>query len=170
MKIPTVYDQAIERAAAQFLPFLDWHWLKAQLWCESRLNPSAVSWIGAEGIGQIMPGTWPEIREGLGLPDDASPFTDVYGIAGAAWYDRQMWNKWRSPRPELDRIKLMFASYNAGFGNVLKAQGLAHGATGAEPVLAELIHVTGAVNAKETRDYVRRIIATRDVLLKGEST
>ena len=170
MNVPTKYDHTIELAAAEWLPFLDWRWLKAQIWCESAMKPDAVSRTGAEGLGQIEPATQPEIREGLGLPGNAVFLGDAGAencVRGAAWYDRQMWNKWRAPRPAFERIKLMFASYNAGFGHILEAQGLANGAANAQPILDQLHRVPGEANAKETRDYVDRIIATYERLLTG---
>jgi membrane-bound lytic murein transglycosylase MltF len=169
-KIPAQYDPIIEHAAAEWLPFLDWRWLKAQIWCESAMNPDAVSSVGAEGLGQIMRATQREVCEGLGLPR-GSAFLGEAGaencVRGAAFYDRQMWNKWRAPRPAFERIKLMFASYNAGFGHILDAQELAKGASAADPILEQLPKVTGAANAKQTRDYVDRIIATYERLIQG---
>jgi membrane-bound lytic murein transglycosylase MltF len=170
-KIPDTYDTLIEHAAAEWLPFLDWRWPKAQVWCESAMNPDAVSSVGAEGLGQIMPSTQPEICSGLGLARHA-PFLGEAGaencVRGLAWYDRQMWNRWRAPRAAIERIKLMFASYNAGFGNILDAQELAHGASQAQPILDQLHHVTGEANAKQTREYIDRIIATYERLLIGD--
>lgn len=155
----TAYDELFAEAARTYLPFLDHGelWLKAQGQAESGLNPLAVSPAGAEGLMQIMPTTWPEIRDAIGAPADATPFEPRWAIPGAAWYDRRMWNAWRTPRAQIERVKLMFASYNAGLGNLFKAQDLADGATLAAPILDHLAQVTGEKNANETRGYVRRI-------------
>jgi soluble lytic murein transglycosylase-like protein len=155
----TQYDGDIEAAAHEFLPFLDWRWLKAQLWQESNLKPKAKSPVGAEGIAQFMPRTWRDMlrAEGLGLPRDATPFDPEHAIRAAAYYDRQLWTAWRAPRPQRDRIDLMFASYNAGFGNLLRAQEHADGAVHSTDILGQLVKVTGRKNAAETLGYVSNI-------------
>ena len=98
----------------------DWHWFKAQGIAESNLNPYAESYVGAKGIMQLMPNTHDEIKKELGIPD--AIYSPRWNIAGGIYYDRKMYNKWISPRPEEDKRNLMFASYNAGFGRVLNAQ------------------------------------------------
>ena len=155
----TQYDGDIEAAAKEFLPMLDWRWLKAQLWQESRFDPHAKSPAGALGIAQFMPRTWLEAKgaEALRLPADAEPTDPEHAIRAAAWYDRKLWWSWRLRRPVQDRIDLMLASYNAGFGNLLRAQEIAHGAVHAVDILAALHEVTGTKNAAETRGYVRNI-------------
>jgi len=55
--------------------------------------------------------------------------------------------QWHSPRPRLERLKLAQASYNAGLGNILKAQKKCNGAL----LWAEIEPCLGF---SETRDYV----------------
>lgn len=160
MNIPNTYDKLIEQAAAKYLPMLDWRWLKAQAWCESRLNPNAVSPAGAKGPMQFMPPTWAEAVTHLRLPESAQPTNPEYAFPAGAWYDRRMWEIWKSPRPTIDRLRLMFASYNAGAGNIIEAQELADYAHLAQPILDQLHRVTGIDNATETRQYVARIERT----------
>lgn len=157
------WDFRFKAAAATFLPMFDWHWLKAQSWQESMFKADAVSSVGAAGPMQFMPNTWHVDVLGsraLNFPKDAEPTDPQFAIPAGAWYDRQMWNHWTNPaRTKIDRIRLMLASYNAGAGNILDAQRRAAGAIEAGPILAQLFHVTGSANAKQTRDYVERIEA-----------
>ena len=56
-----------------------------------------------------------------------------------------------------DRHSLALASYNAGLGNVLKAQKAGGGSLYYTPMIKALPSVTGKKNSKETTDYVNRI-------------
>ena len=156
--IASTYDSDIERAAAQFLPQWDWRWLKAQLFAESELKADAVSPVGAQGIAQFMPGTWDDAAAALHFPATATPFEACCAIRAAAWYMGLLRTKWRSmPRSEDDRRRLAQASYNAGLGNLIKAQKRARGALDYPHIIARLSEVTGHANAHETTTYVERI-------------
>jgi len=63
---------------------------------------------------------------------------------------------WSSPRPIIDRWDLARASYNAGMGNLLKAQKAAGGATRYADIISALPQITGH-HSKETTTYVKRI-------------
>jgi membrane-bound lytic murein transglycosylase F len=151
------FDGLIKSAADIWLEIRDWRLLKSQLLQESQLNPTAVSNRGAEGIAQFMPGTWADVKRMMHLPDNASPRDPNFAISAAAYYMNYLWGKWTSPRPPMDRYALALASYNAGLGNILKAQKEAGGALDYKSIIAALPKVTGRANAKETTDYVRRI-------------
>ncbi|MCB1864601.1 MAG: transglycosylase SLT domain-containing protein [Chromatiales bacterium] len=102
-----------------FGPHFDWHWFKAQGIVESRLNPKAKSPAGAVGIMQVLPSTFEEIAKvnpSFVLIDEPE-----WNIAAGIYYDRTMYRKWPTPRPSEDRLFLAFASYNAGYGRVLRA-------------------------------------------------
>jgi membrane-bound lytic murein transglycosylase F len=157
--IPSTFDAEIRAAAEKFLPEWDWRWLLAELWEESHLDPRAVSPVGAQGIAQIMPGTWSEISKALRFPADATPFDPGYAIPGAAHYLARLRRAWWAPRSEDDRRRLAQASYNCGLGNMLKAQRKAKNAVGYDAIIAFLPAVTKK-RALETIEYVRRIDAT----------
>ena len=132
------------------------------IWQESRFRPDATGPVTrrgqrAQGIAQFMPPTWDDVRAALAFPAHATPFDPAYAIKGAAWYLGLLRRQWRSPRAEDDRRRLVQASYNAGLGNVVKAQKRAGGATAYESIAARLHDVTGADHARETRAYVDRI-------------
>ena len=152
---PDRYDSKIEQAAEQFLPGVDWKLLKAQYYQESRLNPDAVSPVGAAGVAQFMPGTWYEISKQLGY-ENISPHMAGPAIKAGAYYMAKLRKGWSSPRPETDRHSLALASYNAGFGNLLKAQRLAGGVPDYFRISKRLPDVTGDYS-RETLTYVTRI-------------
>lgn len=156
MSLTAVYDDAIRAATEKYLPW-DWRWIKAQLIAESALNPKAVSSSGARGIAQFMPDTWTDAMANIGRPLDTDPFDPQVGIVACAWYMSAMRRTWRAPRPEDDRRRLAQASYNAGTGNILRAQRLADDAADYTTIVAHLPPVTGVANARQTTDYVARI-------------
>jgi soluble lytic murein transglycosylase-like protein len=157
--VPSYFDAQIRRASARYLPW-EWTWLKAQLYAESRLDPSAVSPAGARGIAQLMPATHREIaralRAGMVSPDDAE-----YAIEAAAYYMARMRAVWKADRPEPERRRFAQASYNAGAGNILAAQrrclASESGCRAWGEVAPYLIRVTGSRNSAETLGYVARI-------------
>ncbi|MGH7744016.1 MAG: transglycosylase SLT domain-containing protein [Candidatus Dormibacteria bacterium] len=155
--IPNTYDFEIQQATSEFLPFWDFKWLVAQFYQESLLNPSAVSSSGAQGLCQFMPATWQEAIQALNLASDASPFDAAIAIRAGAWYMRQMWNGWPTPRSDDDRRKLSQASYNAGLGNLYRAQTISGSALDYNSIIACLPLVTGQANARQTTEYVSRI-------------
>ena len=63
---------------------------------------------------------------------------------------------WSSPRPAYDRHLLAMASYNAGFGNLLKAQRACGGGVLYAEIIACLPQITGH-HSNETITYVQRI-------------
>ncbi len=148
----------MERAVDRWWPPIPeghWLWLKAQLYQESLLDPAAVSPVGARGLGQFMPRTWGEVAGQLGF-GRASPHSVRHSIMASAYYMRKLREGWSSPRPEMDRWDLARASYNAGMGNLLKAQRLADGAVEYARIIAALPRVTGR-HSRETITYVQRI-------------
>ncbi|MDQ7825663.1 MAG: lytic transglycosylase domain-containing protein [Candidatus Eremiobacteraeota bacterium] len=80
---------------------------------ESAMDTDAVSWSGAIGLGQLMPGT----AAGLGVdPDDV-----MQNIGGAVKYLSSLLAMWEG-KP--NQTALALASYNAGPGNVSKYSGI----------------------------------------------
>jgi membrane-bound lytic murein transglycosylase MltF len=155
----TAFDFLIISAHTFFLLPFDWRLLKAQLIAESALNPQATSAVGAMGLAQFMPDTWAEMLDKVNMPADTSPFNAEASIHCCGFYMESLIKQWSSPRPEIDRYCLALASYNAGLGNILKAQKLAKSDRYHE-IIAQLPKVTGDDNAKQTSDYVSRIMAT----------
>lgn len=147
---PDKYDGAFKDAAI-FLPYPhDWRLLKAQCWQESRLNPIAVSPVGAFGLCQFMPGTAKDMKRQYGLGNLWIP---EQSILAAARYMGTLGRTWRSKRSWQSRYKLALGSYNAGAGNLIKAQRKCGGAVEYEHIAPCLAQVTGK-HHKETLYYV----------------
>ncbi|MDP2361923.1 MAG: transglycosylase SLT domain-containing protein [bacterium] len=151
------YDPHFEKYSKRYFGAdFDWRWWKAQAIAESALDSMAKSWCGAQGVMQVMPGTWKDIAPKLGL---TNPWEVRQSIQAGIYYDARMWAIWKAPRPMEERIAFTLASYNAGAGNIIKAQRLVVlGQSSNEwlPVAARLHLVTGK-HADETRGYVARI-------------
>jgi len=158
------YDQFFRKSAAEFFgdiePEIDWRWFKAQAIAESGIDPLAMSQAGATGIMQLMPSTYAEMTEKLGYSPGNRMATMIYdpevNIRCGIAYDRRCWNIWKVPQMP-DRLWFMFASYNAGPGNIIKAQKLAVFKARWSSVSTQLRKVTGDDDAPETLNYVRRI-------------
>lgn len=76
---------------------------------------------------------------------------------------RLQWNTWSSPRPNIDRLELAQASYNAGAGNIIKAQKECGGKVLYEDIIECLPQVTGH-HSKETITYIKMIRKWRMLL------
>jgi len=150
-----VYDLQIRKWNSFYTPSLPWYWNKAQLVAESNLNPNAVSPVGAMGLGQFMPATWKDVSKQLGF-GEATAFAPALNIQAHAYYMRQLRSQFKRERPEWDRHSLALASYNAGLGNVLKAQQKGGNSLLYKPMAKALPLVTGR-HSKETLTYVDRI-------------
>ena len=118
----------------------------AQAQAESAFNPRAVSPVGARGIAQFMPATWNEWAPG------ADPFDAFAGIQAQHRY--MLWLEARCS----GRLDPALGAYNAGLGNVRKAQRLADslGLVGQEAWLRALPRVTGHTHSAETAGYLVR--------------
>lgn len=160
------YDEIIQEAAIAYMPEYDWRLWKAQLMAESNLNPQAVSPAGAYGIAQFMPETWAEWSKRAGY-QSATPFDVEPAVNVGACYMAHLLKSWHSKREAIDRYCLAAASYNAGLGNLLKAQKAADMAVEYALIIGSLNAVTGT-KSLETITYVRRILSTWiDLVTKG---
>jgi len=155
--LPSSYDAAIDQAVKRWWPDLpDARWWKAQLYQESRLDPAAVSPVGARGLAQFMPATWEETVRRLGYPRGVSPHQARFAIEAGAYYMAGLRRQWYLNRPLLDKHDLAMASYNAGLGNILNAQRACDNARHWPQIAPCLSRITGR-HANETLTYVTRI-------------
>lgn len=81
-------------------------WIYAVMSRESRRNPGAISPKGAQGLMQIMPATWQELRTQLKLGDD--PFDPHDNIIAGTAYLRALYDRYG--------VNGFLAAYNAGPG------------------------------------------------------
>ncbi len=148
------------------MPAVDWRLLKAQCYQESRLRPDARSPVGAMGLCQFMPATWSDASHALQFPAGASAYQPDISVQAGAWYMARLRRAWSAPRSESDRHSLALASYNAGTGNLLKAQRACGVPPGYAAIAACLPKITGD-NAAETLHYVPVIWSFYNQLLLG---
>ncbi|MCP4629802.1 MAG: transglycosylase SLT domain-containing protein [bacterium] len=161
------YDKYFVKYTKRYFgPAFDWRHFKAQAVAESRLKETAKSRVGALGIMQIMPKTFNEIvRKNHSVKGTRTQ--PRWNIAAGIYYDRQIWNTWKAKRPFQDRLNFMYGSYNAGKGNIIKAQKVAE-RKGLNPNLWQSIEpslpaITGK-NSHETIAYVKKINHIKGVL------
>ena len=157
---PDTYDRLFRKYTKHYFgPHVDWRWFKAQGIAESGLNPRARSPAGAVGIMQILPSTYREIRRKNPLIQDISE--PRWNIEAAIFYDRQLYRKWKR-KLDLntgDRLKFTFASYNAGYGRILKSYSRARRK---RDKIRRWEHVAPFA-PPETRAYVARIQRLMDL-------
>jgi len=161
------YDRYFSKYSKRYFgPGFEWHIFKAQAIAESNLMAKAKSRVGAIGIMQIMPGTFKEIKQ-KASSIKGTRAQPRWNIAAGIYYNREIWKLWKAKRPYQDRLSFMFGSYNAGKGNILKAQVIAE-KKGLDPNLWKSIeHVLNKVTGErshETIGYVWKIKKIKEVL------
>jgi membrane-bound lytic murein transglycosylase F len=97
----------------------DWRLMAAQCYQESTFDPKAVSFAGAKGLMQIMPGT----ADLLGLPR-SQMYDPEQNIAAAAKYLGQLEGKFSDIRDRNERLNFVLASYNGGIHHIRDAMAL----------------------------------------------
>lgn len=105
----------------EYAPAIDWDWrlLASLAFQESRFDPRARSWAGAQGLLQIMPAT----ARDIGLAD---PWDPAQNVAGGVRYLDWVTDRWREAIADDDeRRRFVLASYNVGFGHVADTRRLA---------------------------------------------
>lgn len=164
--IPSKYDSRIKSAVASYWPdYPAWTAWKAQLYQESRLDPAAVSPVGAAGLAQMMPATWADLTRQMRL-GAASPHTEI-AIDAGAYYMARLRGQWKRGRTPDQRQPLAQASYNAGTGTIIRAQKLCDGAADWGGISPCLMKVSGPAHARETTTYVARIEQWRRMIDAG---
>jgi len=111
------YDALFQRHAS--MAGMDWRLLAAQCYQESAFDPKAVSWAGAQGLMQIMPGT----AAHLGLTPSAV-YEPAQNIAAAARYLAELQAHFADIRERHERICFVLAAYNGGATHVRDAMAL----------------------------------------------
>ena len=158
------YDHHFKKYTKRYFgPHFDWHWFKAQGIAESGLRSDVTSPRGAQGVMQILPSTYEEIKA-------SNPhFKDIskprWNIAAGIYYDRELYRRWRALK-EPERLYTVFASYNAGFSRIYRLYLRNKERATQWPQIKSHL-------PRETRRYVSRIrrlkddTAQRDIRLKG---
>ncbi len=112
------YDEHFKKGARS--PGWYWRLIAAQCYQESGFDPQAVSWAGAKGLMQIMPGTADE----FGLAEEHI-FSPSHNISTAASLIRKLNQHFSDIRNREERMKFVLAAYNGGAGHVRDAMALA---------------------------------------------
>ena len=110
------YDKLARKYALRYSQ--DWRLITAQMYQESKFDPEAVSWVGAQGLMQIMPDTGFQ----LGFTNLQDPEESIH--AGTK-YMHQLIDRFDLELPMESRIRFALASYNVGYGHLLDARRLA---------------------------------------------
>lgn len=137
--------------------------LIAQAVQESRFDSKAVSPAGAVGIAQFMSPTARQVEEELKsklalFKDGFDRENPIQSIWAQVYYMNKLFKTWDLGRVDSERLKLALASYNAGTGNILKAQKASGNKKFWEEIKLSLSSITGK-NSKETIGYVDNIMA-----------
>lgn len=159
------YDPSFQKYTKRYFGVgFDWRNFKAQGMAESDLTPTARSRVGARGIMQLMPATYQIIKSAR--PDFRAIDDPEHNIAAGIMHDRYLWTLY--PNSEGDeRLRFMFAAYNAGEGTIKKARTIAkkerlddHRWTSVEAVAPKV----KPWRYQETLGYVKTIDANRAML------
>ncbi len=98
---------------------LDWRLIASLIYQESRFKQDAISWMGAFGLMQFMPGT----AEIFGIDYDSPPEEQ---IEAGMKYLRKLDNQFKDIIiDDEQRLKFVLAAYNAGIAHVFDARRLA---------------------------------------------
>ena len=110
------YDEAMRKYADKY--GFDWRLIAAQMYQESRFDPKAKSFAGAQGLLQVMPRT----ARFMGFKEIKKPEDGIH--AGVKYLD---WvrNRFEPTLPFDERMWFTLAAYNAGHGHVEDARRLA---------------------------------------------
>lgn len=110
------YDEATRKYAEEY--GFDWRLITAQMYQESRFDPGARSFAGAQGLLQVLPKT----AKFMGFKDIRKPEEGIH--AGVKYLD---WvrNRFEPELPFNERMWFTLAAYNAGHGHVEDARRLA---------------------------------------------
>ena len=146
----------------------DWRLMAAQCYQESTIDPQAVSFAGAKGLMQIMPGT----ADHLGV-SRSKLYDPETNIAAAAKLIKELQQAFSDIGDNYERTNFVLASYNGGSFHIRDAMALAkrdgrnpHRWAEVAPYVLKLatpqyyndpIVKYGYMRGSETVDYVRKI-------------
>lgn len=146
----------------------DWRLMAAMCYQESTFDPKAVSFAGAKGLMQIMPGT----ADHLGVSRDKL-YEPETNIAASAKLIKELQQAFSDIRDNYERTNFVLASYNGGSHHIRDAMSLAkrdgknpHRWADVSPYVLKLatpqyyndpIVKYGYMRGSETVDYVDKI-------------
>jgi soluble lytic murein transglycosylase len=142
---PRAFREQVEKSATE-ADKLDPDLLQGLMREESALDPKALSWAGALGLTQLMPGTAAEVAGKLKLkhPTAADLFDPELNLRLGGYYLAGLLKQFKGTK------QYAIASYNAGAGNV--------GRWRKEHPDDQLDEWVEDIPLTETRNYVKRVL------------
>lgn len=166
----TKYDEHFRKYSKRFFGAgFDWHWFKAQAIAESNLKPKAKSTKRAKGIMQVLPSTYNMMRKKDMKTIKKNIYNPRSNIAAGIAYNHHLWKRWKDIPDLHNRLHFTFASYNAGYSTINKAQRVSrkHGLD--DKKWASIEKIASKVrgwNQGQTIHYVSKIKEVRKKLKK----
>lgn len=112
------FDHFFKKYAAEI--GWDWRIIASLAYNESNFDTTAVSWVGARGLMQLMPRT----ARAMGIPEGKEHYAEE-SIKAATKYIGQLTKYFNKITDPNERIKFILGSYNAGIGHIFDAMALA---------------------------------------------
>ncbi len=110
------FDDVIKKYSSRY--GFDWRLMAAQAYVESRFDPKATSWVGAQGLFQVLPRTGAT----MGFTRLEEP---EYGVHAGIKYMARLLDRFDPKLPFPERVRMALAAYNVGLGHVHDARRLA---------------------------------------------
>ena len=112
------FDELFKKYASEI--GWDWRLIASLAYNESNFDTTAVSWVGAKGLMQLMPRT----ARALGIPEGMEQNPEE-SVKAATKYLDQLSRSFSKVTDPNEKVKFVLASYNAGIGHVFDAMALA---------------------------------------------
>ena len=106
----------------KYAPEVGWDWriIASLAYNESNFDTTAVSWVGAKGLMQLMPRT----ARAMGIPEGREQNPEE-NVKAATKYLAQLSRSFSKITDPNEKIKFVLGSYNAGIGHIFDAMALA---------------------------------------------
>lgn len=106
----------------KYAPVVGWDWkiIASLAYNESNFDTTAVSWVGARGLMQLMPKT----ARAMGIPEGKEQNAEE-SVKAATKYLAQLTRSFSKISDPEERMKFVLGSYNAGIGHIFDAMALA---------------------------------------------
>ena len=98
----------------------DWRVIASLAYNESNFDTTAISWVGAKGLMQLMPRT----AKAMGIPEGKEQDPEE-SVKAATKYLTQLSLSFSKITDPNEKMKFVLASYNAGIGHIFDAMALA---------------------------------------------
>ncbi len=98
----------------------DWRTIASLAYNESNFDTTAVSWVGAKGLMQLMPRT----ARAMGIPEGKEQNPEE-SVKAATKYLAQLARSFNKVTNPEEKMKFVLGAYNAGIGHVFDAMALA---------------------------------------------